>query len=96
MRNRFDSEKAIEAYDGPVHQSHGEIDRVIPFRFGKKLFEKTSHPLSKFVNLGQFGHNDGYPSRYWERLSEWLDAVETAHSAGADVGREWKPGLSQE
>jgi fermentation-respiration switch protein FrsA (DUF1100 family) len=73
MRNRFDSSLAVEAYDGPVHQSHGETDRVIPFRFGKQLFEKTSHPLSKFVNLGQCGHNDGYSSDYWKQLDSWLD-----------------------
>lgn len=76
MRNRFDSEKAIETFDGPVHQCHGETDRVIPFRFGEKLFEKTAHPLSKFVNLGSFGHNDGYPGDYWKQLDIWLRSVE--------------------
>jgi len=76
MRNRFDSEKAIERYEGPVHQSHGETDRVIPFRFGEKLFAKTSHPLSKFVNLNAYGHNDGFPDGFWDQLDQWLETVE--------------------
>ena len=76
MRNRFDSETAIEDYEGPLHQSHGETDRVVPFRFGQKVFAKTSHPLSKFVNLKKCGHNDGFPDNYWSELDNWLDEVD--------------------
>ncbi len=76
MRNQFDSEKAIDAYDGPLHQSHGEADRIVPFRFGEQLYAKATHPKSTFVNLGNMGHNDGFPRDYWKTLNSWIDSIE--------------------
>lgn len=39
MQNRFESTKKISTYHGPLLQSHGEQDQVVPFRFGKRLHE---------------------------------------------------------
>jgi len=78
MQNDFNSAAAIEAYKGPLFQSHGETDSIVPIRFGEKVFERTSHPLSQFVRLPSVGHNDGFPSGYWQSVSKWLDEVEAA------------------
>jgi fermentation-respiration switch protein FrsA (DUF1100 family) len=39
MQNRFESAKKIAAYYGPLLQSHGELDKVVPIRFGKRLHD---------------------------------------------------------
>lgn len=78
MQNNFNSAEAIENYKGPVFQSHGEADTIIPIRFGEKLHSKTSHELNKFVRLPKIGHNDGFPFGYWKRVDKWLNEVEAA------------------
>jgi len=46
MRNRFESAAAIENFGGPLFQAHGDSDRVVPIRFGEKLFsKKPAHDL---------------------------------------------------
>ena len=77
MRNRFDSATAIKEYSGPLFQSHGERDKVIPIRFGEKLFANaTDHELNSFTRLPKIGHNDGFPSGYWQQVDQWLEKVE--------------------
>ncbi len=39
MRNRMNSVERISDYKGPLLQRHGTDDRVIPIRFGQRLFE---------------------------------------------------------
>lgn len=41
MRNRFDSETRLKEYKGPLLQTHGTADEVVPFHFGKKLFDSA-------------------------------------------------------
>jgi len=76
MQNNFNSADAIENYKGPVFQSHGEADTIIPIQFGEKLHSKTSHELNKFVRLPKIGHNDGFPNGYWKEVDSWLQSVE--------------------
>ncbi len=78
MQNDFNSAAAIEHYTGPLFQSHGEADTIVPIRFGEKIHEKTSHELSRFVRLPGIGHNDGFPQGYWQRIDNWLTEVESA------------------
>jgi fermentation-respiration switch protein FrsA (DUF1100 family) len=79
MRNRFDSVSAIKEYTGPLFQSHGDQDNIIPFRFGKKLFDaKSPRESDSFMRLAGFGHNDGFPPEYWVRLGEWMTEIESA------------------
>ena len=47
MQNRFESAKKISAYHGPLLQSHGEQDQVVPFRFGSYCQQKTSAELEQ-------------------------------------------------
>ena len=79
MQNNFNSAVAIENYSGPLFQSHGEADTIVPIEFGEKVHAKSSHPLNEFVRLPDIGHNDGFPGGYWPRVSEWLDKVESAN-----------------
>ena len=76
MRNPFDSASALAQYDGPVLQSHGESDRLIPIKHGRALFENTTHPQSQFLSQPNVGHNDAFPPEYWGQLEEWLRKIE--------------------
>ncbi len=89
MRNRFNSAKAIQNYEGPLFQAHGEEDRVVPYRFGEKLFaKKPTNKLDRFVPLPGIGHNDGFPQGYWQKVDKWLDKVETELNATRIEGQE--------
>lgn len=68
MRNRFDSAKKIANYRGPLLQSHGEKDRVVPFKFGKKLFEACPSEDKVFFSKPDMDH-------YSPLHDEFLDLV---------------------
>lgn len=74
MRNRYDSLGRIASYDGPVFQSHGTSDRVVPFAQGEELFAAIPSEQKEFYRL-RGGHNDGQPAAYYEALAEFLNSV---------------------
>jgi hypothetical protein len=39
MRNRYNSTKRIRKYQGPLFQSHGTADSIVPIELGQKLHE---------------------------------------------------------
>ncbi len=75
MRNRFDSHTKIQAYQGPLLQSHGTADTIIPFAHGKKLFEACPSPNKRFLVLDGVEHNDLDPPEYQRALDEFLDEL---------------------
>ncbi|MGB7327982.1 MAG: alpha/beta hydrolase, partial [Rubripirellula sp.] len=56
MRNRYDSLAKLTAYKGPLVQIHSVDDTVIPFRFGKALFESAKSPLKHFIEVSGVDH----------------------------------------
>jgi fermentation-respiration switch protein FrsA (DUF1100 family) len=77
LRNRFDSLARIQHYDGPLLASHSERDEVIPFRFGKKLFDAAPSEHKKFLVFENAGHN-WCPPEYYAALDAFLDDVSRA------------------
>jgi pimeloyl-ACP methyl ester carboxylesterase len=57
IENRFDSERIIGEYHGPLLQIHGERDKVVPYKLGRKLFEAANQP-KVFLTKSDAGHND--------------------------------------
>lgn len=57
IENRFDSERIIGRYHGPLLQIHGDRDKVVPYKLGRKLFEAANEP-KLFVTKSGAGHND--------------------------------------
>ncbi|HSH49246.1 MAG TPA: alpha/beta hydrolase [Halomonas sp.] len=66
VRDPFDNESALRAYDGPVLLAHGRRDEMIPFRHGQRLAETADAELLAW----ECGHNDCPPD--WEA---YLDRV---------------------
>lgn len=83
MANRFDSISKIGRYHGPLLQSHGDADRVIPFDQGERLFAAATGP-KQFVRIPGGDHNDPQTDEYYQELSRFLDRLPTAQT---DVAR---------
>lgn len=74
MRTRLNSIGKIADYRGPLLQSHGEGDTIIPLRFGRRLFEAANEP-KRFIELPALDHNDPQPQAYYDALIEFLDGL---------------------
>jgi len=82
MRNRYDSVARIRAYPGPVFQSHGAADTVIPIRFGRELFAAAPSAQKRFLEFAGRGHNDPEPPSYHRELADFLDGIRSQPSHG--------------
>jgi fermentation-respiration switch protein FrsA (DUF1100 family) len=71
MRTQLDSVGKIAAYRGPVLQSHGDVDSIVPIKFARRLFEAANEP-KEFMTLEGFEHNDMHPREYYDRLAEFF------------------------
>lgn len=68
MRSRLDSLNKIADFHGPLLACHGDIDEIIPYELGCRLFN-AAHEPKRLVTLAGIGHNDPLPA-------EWDDAVD--------------------
>lgn len=68
---KLNSVVRITRYHGPVLMSHGDRDRVVPFRFGLALFEAANKP-KQFFRVQGGGHNTRSPDRYFQVAKEFL------------------------
>jgi uncharacterized protein len=71
---KLDSAARIAQYHGPLLQSHGDADRVIPFTSGEQLFRAANEPKS-FVTVPGAGHNDWLTEHYLRRLDAFIDRI---------------------
>lgn len=72
MRTRLDALSLIGRYTGPVFQSHGEKDTLVPIFLGRKLFE-AANPPKHFLILPQADHNDPLGKDYYLQVKQFLD-----------------------
>ena len=59
MTQRMNSVEKIKRYSGPVFQSHGDADRLIPLSVGKELFAAVPGP-KRFIVVPDSTHNDDH------------------------------------
>ncbi|MHC4405269.1 MAG: alpha/beta hydrolase [Planctomycetota bacterium] len=85
LRTRLDSASKIADYGGPLLQSHGDADTIVPFRFGRRLFEAAHEPKT-FITIPSCGHNDPQTHEYYAALIRLLDEVNRRPRPGADDG----------
>ncbi len=57
MKDRFDSLSKMDRVRAPLFVVHGERDRIVPVRLGRKLFAAANDP-KEAVYLPNAGHND--------------------------------------
>ena len=80
MGNRFSSVERIRDYHGPLLQSHGTADEVVPFAMGQQLFEACPSKQKQFIEILDGNHNGPLPDYCYDRLIEFLDGLERANS----------------
>jgi fermentation-respiration switch protein FrsA (DUF1100 family) len=75
MRNRFDSDRKISQYRGPLLITHGTRDSIVPFEMGEALFGLANDP-KKFYPVRGADHND-VPftggAAYFRAIDEFLE-----------------------
>ncbi len=72
MKDRFDSISKIGRVRAPLFMVHGERDRIVPVRLGRRLFAAANDP-KEAVYLPDAGHND-LPAHGGTRLAiEFLE-----------------------
>jgi uncharacterized protein len=85
MRNRYNSVKRIQRYDGPVFQCHGANDEVVPIALARKLHAAVPGEMKQFYEIANGRHNDTLPPRYYEALVQFLDRVDAEPMVPARV-----------
>ncbi|MCI0492821.1 MAG: alpha/beta hydrolase [Planctomycetes bacterium] len=73
MDNRYNSLSRVRNYRGPLLQSHGTSDSVIPIRIGRQLFDACPSSQKQFLELPGRDHNDPPPAEYYRKLKAFLD-----------------------
>lgn len=74
MQTRLDSVAKIPNYRGPLLQTHGDADRVVPYALGRKLFDAANEP-KRFVTVPGGGHNDPPSPEYLAALDRFLNSL---------------------
>ena len=72
MRNRLDAQGLIGRYHGPVFQSHGQADSIVPIHLGRKLFA-AANPPKQFLQIPQADHNDPLGPEYYREVKKFLE-----------------------
>lgn len=75
MRNRYESQARIQAFSGPLLQSHGTADQIVPIELGRALFDAAPCQPKHFISLPDTGHNDPPPASYYHELRKFLHSL---------------------
>lgn len=75
MRTKLDSKQSITAYRGPLLQSHGDLDEIVPYQHGRELFEAAVCEPKEWIRIPGGTHNDPQPDFYYQALDRFLDAL---------------------
>ncbi len=78
LRSRFDSLSKIADVHTPVLVLHGNMDEIVPYEEGRKLFEAANQP-KHFYTIEGAAHNNTYMvggSAYFDALKTFIDDPE--------------------
>lgn len=70
--SKLDSVAKIGGYRGPLLQSHGRLDKTIPYALGVNLFRAANEP-KQFVTVRHADHNDWRTADYLKQLNLFLE-----------------------
>ncbi len=63
LKDRFENYKKIKNIYSPILVMHGEIDQIVPFSMGKKIYEIANEP-----KYSHFTKYDNHMMEYNEKL----------------------------
>jgi len=85
MTQRLNSIEKIKRYQGPLLQSHGDIDRVIPIALARQLFE-AAPGRKQFIVAEGSNHNDDHIRYCALEREQFLQSLPSVRPA-VNVGR---------
>ena len=74
MRTQFNSLDRIQQYRGPLLQSHGTRDELIPMKLGQRLFA-AAPGQKRFFEIPGADHNDPQSREYYSALDQFLEQL---------------------
>lgn len=69
MSNRYNNLDRILRYHGPLLQSHGTKDEVIPIALARRLFDAAPSTDKRWLEFPGLGHNSPMPRSYYDALA---------------------------
>jgi fermentation-respiration switch protein FrsA (DUF1100 family) len=81
LKDRFESLRHIGKVTAPLLVLHGEQDRIVPVRFGRKLFEAAPGPKAAYY-FGEGTHYNLYEQGAFERVRGFLAGLEARRTRG--------------
>ena len=63
LKDKFENNKKINNINSPIMIMHGEIDQIVPFSMGKKIFEMANEPKYSY-----FTKYDNHMMEFDEKL----------------------------
>ena len=69
LKDKFENYKKIKKIDSPILVMHGEIDQIVPFSMGKKIFEMANEPKYSY-----FTKYDNHMMEYDDNLVKALNS----------------------
>ena len=63
LKDRFENYKKVKNINSPILVMHGEVDQIVPFSMGKKIFELANKPKYSY-----FTKYDNHMMEYDEKL----------------------------
>ena len=63
LKDKFDNHKKIKNINSPILVMHGEVDQIVPFSMGKKIYEAANEPKYSY-----FTKYDNHMMEYDEKL----------------------------
>jgi hypothetical protein len=78
MSNRYDNLNRIQRYQGPLLQSHGTNDQLIPITLARQLFDKAPSTNKRWLEFPGLGHNSPLPRTYYDALARFIDVSDTS------------------
>lgn len=73
----FATSQHLEKYSGPLLVIHGDVDSIIPFRAGRRVYDRAASPQKTFAVLEGADHNDvltGHPA-YWTAIDRFISSL---------------------
>ena len=74
----------IKKYHGPLLQSHGTNDTIVPYELGKKLFDAAPSTNKRFLTVDGGEHSGPLPEFCYGALAEFLDSLPPVKEAAAE------------
>ena len=75
---RFPTARLVGHLDVPLLVVHGDVDSIVPYVAGKRVFEAARTTRKTFVTIAGADHNDLHvvnPPHYWQAIDSFVDGL---------------------